>query len=126
MANLTIYPLEIICLYSFCRFLPSFFQALKLFAFVVSSGGCSFCQKDRLTSIIELTPEEFKNENEDPIILESLFFEFDTRADRDAFKKNCANLRNFHKGNSFEKKDLQDFLEIYPELLYIISASIPV
>jgi hypothetical protein len=93
---------------------------MAYFAFL-SSRRCGFCQKDGLTSIIELTEEEFKNENKNnTTLLESMFFEFETRADRDAFRKNCSNISNFKRGNSFGKKDLQAFLKIYPELPHYI------
>jgi hypothetical protein len=91
------------------------------FAYVSAENGCGFCQKMGMISE-ELTKEEFKNENKNwRILLESMFFEFETKADRDTFKQNVINLYNFKRGRSYGKQELQNFLKIYPELLIYIS-----
>lgn len=92
------------------------------FAYVSSENGCGFCQKNGLISKEELTEEEFKNENKNwSVLLESMFFEFETKADRDTFKKNVVNLWNWKNGNTYEEQELRNFREIYPELFIYIS-----
>jgi hypothetical protein len=92
------------------------------FAYVSSEGGCGYCIKVGSISKEELTEEEFKNENKNwPTLLESKYFEFKTKADRNTFKENVINLYNFKRGRSYGKEELQNFLKIYPELLIYIS-----
>lgn len=93
------------------------------FAFVSSTRGCGFCQKSGITSIEELTEEEFKNENKNnPVLIESMYFKFNTKAERDAFKKNVSNLWNWKNGKTFGEQELQNFLKTYPELPHYISS----
>lgn len=95
---------------------------MSYFALVSSTHGCRFCQKNGITSIEELTEEEYKNEHPNfKPILESKFYEFKTKEERDAFKKNVSNFWNFKNGKSYGEQELQNFLKIYPELLIYIS-----